>query len=312
MQYGTRMDARNALAEARTVAGADAWVLEPSPPAVTGGPFMADDPTRAGDLDWEKWVADHPGQSGWTADRWLAAWPRLGAAPSTLVDTRLALHRLAFYVIAPARLRANGKIGLRWTLGGFGTPFFGDDEQVRVAGDALIVQRRDSARAESITTLADAAQFVLGGPPDVEWPTRIGIGDCPELGDVSAPLEVDPDAAAFLCAWCGFGWSVLEEFRSDAASSGELRVQLWPEHFDASVGPFPGEPGATFGFSPGDGAYAQPYVYVSVGAEVTGELWTATAFKGAILPLDDLVSVADQRATVLEFFRTRRSALLES
>jgi hypothetical protein len=312
MQYGPAMDARNALAEARKVAGADAWVLESSPPAVADGPFFADDPSRSGDFDWEKWVADHPDQSAWAADRWLAAWPRLGAAPSTLADTRLALHRLAFYVIAPARLRANGKIGLRWSLGGFGTPFFGDDEQVRVAADQLIVQRLDLATAESITTLAEAAQFVLGGPPDVEWPSRIGIHDCPELGDVSAPLGVDPGAAAFLGAWYGFAWSVLEEFRADAPSSDDIRVQLWPEHFDASVGPFPGEPGATFGLSPGDGSYAQPYVYVSVGGEVRGELWSATAFSGAILPLHELVDVADQRATVLEFFRTRRSALAAS
>src|SRR3954468_635101 len=75
-----------------------------------------------------------------------------GRPPPKIVDTRRALHRLAFYVVAPARKRANTKFGLRWTFGGFGTPFFGADEQVRVAGRDLVVQRGDAATAEPITT----------------------------------------------------------------------------------------------------------------------------------------------------------------
>src|SRR5438270_12992294 len=157
LQYGPdAMHTRNALAEARQVAGPDAWVLEPSPPAVDDPAFFADDPVAAGDLNWMEWVAAHPEQATWAGERWLAAWPRLGAAPSTLVETRRALHRVAFYVVAPARLRANGKMGLRWTLGGFGTPFFSADEQVRIAGDQVVLQRGDDAAAEPITTLSAA------------------------------------------------------------------------------------------------------------------------------------------------------------
>nr|MCH9804092.1 hypothetical protein [bacterium] len=63
-------------------------------------------------------------------ERWLGGVRSLPAAPASLVDTRVALHRLAAYVIAPVRHRANGKFGLRWTLGGFGTPFFGDNRQI--------------------------------------------------------------------------------------------------------------------------------------------------------------------------------------
>jgi hypothetical protein len=309
MQYGPHMDARNALAEARAVAGPDAWVLEPSPPAVTDGPFLADDPAQSGDLDWQKWVNEHPDRAGWAAERWLASWARLGPAPKGLVETRLALHTIAFYVMAPARRRVNTKFGLRWTLGGLGTPFFGDDEQVRIAGDQLIVQRREVAASESITTLADAAAFVLDGPPDVEWQNGFDVHDA---GEPNAQLHVDPECAAFLGDWFGFGWSVLEEFRTDASDPDGLRVQLWPEHFDASVGPFPGEPSAVFGVSPGDAACVQPYVYVSTSAVPPGELWNAIGFTGAILRLDDLVDVADQRATVLDFFRTRRAALAAS
>ncbi|HEY2557666.1 MAG TPA: hypothetical protein VGI08_11215 [Diaminobutyricibacter sp.] len=305
------MEARNALAEAKQVAGADAWVLEPSPPALTEAPFFADDPVGARVLNWEKWVADHPDRAGWTGERWLAAWPRLSAAPPTLAETRLALHRLAFYVVAPARQRVNTKFGLRWTLGGFGTPFFGDDEQVRVAGSELIVQCRDRADARPITTLADAAAFVLDGPPELAWGSEF---DAPDAGDVAAPLPVDAEAASFLGDWCGFAWSVLEDLRADAESVDAGRVQLWPEHFDAAVECLGDERRAVFGASPGDASSAEPYVYVSSPrvAAVPGELWNATTFDGAILPLKAFVDRADQRGAVLEFFRARRSALADS
>ena len=293
------------------MAGPDAWVLEPSPPAVADGPFFADDPVAAGDLTWEEWVAGDPGRSVWAAERWLAAWPRLGGAPPALVETRLALHRLAFYVVAPARKRANTKFGLRWTRGGFGTPFFGADEQVRVAGGELVVQRGDAASSRPIATLAEAAAFVLDGPPDVAWGSEF---DAPEAGDVDAQLPVDADAAAFLGDWYGFAWSVLEELRADTESVDPGRVQLWPEHFDAAVECLPDDRRAVFGASPGDASSAEPYLYVTSPRveAVPGELWNATAFTGAILPFHELVDAVDQRAMALDFFRTRRSALAGS
>jgi hypothetical protein len=305
------MQARNALAEARGVAGPDAWVLEPSPPAALDGPFFADDPVAAGDLDWAAWAASHREMGAWPADRWLAAWRRLGDAPPRLAETRLALHRLAFYVIAPARKRVNTKFGLRWTLGGFGTPFFGADEQVRVAGADLVVQRGDSADSRTITTLTDAAAFVLDGPPDLAWGSDF---DVPDPGDVDSALPVDADAAAFLGDWYGFAWSVLEELRADPESVDAGRVQLWPEHFDVAVECLEGERGGVFGASPGDDSCAEPYVYVTSKsvAAVPGELWNATTFEGAILPLHELVEAPDQRRAVLEFFRTRRAALAAS
>jgi len=305
------MHARNALAEAREIAGPDAWVLEPSPPSVLDA-FFADDPVTAGTLDWVAWVAVHEEQAGWAADRWLAGWRPLKAAPPRLAETRLALHRLAFYVVAPARKRVNTRFGLRWTLGGFGTPFFGDDEQVRVSGADVVVQRGDAADSRPITTLADAAAFLLDGPPEVAW----GSGfDVPGAGDVDAPLPVDAGAAAFLGDWFGFAWSVLEELRSDAESVDAGRVQLWPEHFDAAVECLRDDRRAVFGASPGDDtASAEPYVYVSSPRvqAVPGELWNATTFPGAILPLTSFIDSADQRGAVLDFFRTRRAALAAS
>src|SRR5262249_38541322 len=169
--------------EAQRVVGDDfvARVLEPSPPTVTDGEWFADDPVAGesalgrrvvspvpgGDVTWDAWVREHPEQAAWAAARWLGAYPRLPHPPRALVGPRLALHRLAVYVLSPARRRANGKIALRFTFGGIGTPFFGADEQVRVAATNVVRLRSGASSAEPITTLARAAVFVLDGPPDV-------------------------------------------------------------------------------------------------------------------------------------------------
>jgi hypothetical protein len=321
--------ARNARLEAQQVLreGFDARVLEPSPPAVTDGEWFADDPVArgdvligrrvvspvaSGDLTWDEWLADRPERASWAAARWLGAYRRLKRPPATLPETRLALHRLAVYVISPARRRANGKIALRWTFGGMGTPFFGADEQVRVAGAQLIRQRSDDAVAESITTLDRAAAFVLGGPPDLAWAEPF---DVPPPGDPDEELKVDPEAAAFLGDWYGFAHSVLEALRADPASVEASRVQLWPEHFDAAFECLPDDQyrRAGFGASPGDAAVDEPYLYVApwhFDEAPSSELWNAESFRGAILPLSELVDEADQRTAALAFFRQRR-ALLE-
>src|SRR5437667_12406608 len=110
------MHARNALDEARKRVGdgADPRVLEPSPPAVLDGLWYADDPAVGGDVNWGEWVEGRQERAGWAADRWLAGYRRLEVLPPEYRETRLTLHRLAVYVISPARRRANGKIALRW------------------------------------------------------------------------------------------------------------------------------------------------------------------------------------------------------
>jgi hypothetical protein len=318
--------ARNPRREAQEVAGDgfDARVLEPSPPAVLDGE-LADDPVAGGperagrpvlapvstaDVTWEAWLADRPEQRPWAAARWLGAYRRLPAPPPAYTETRLALHRLVAYVVSPARRRVNGKMALRFTFGGLGTPFFGADEQVRIAGTRLVHQRGPAAEAEAITSLARAAELVLGGPPDLAWAEPF---DVPAAGDLDARLPVDPDAAAFLCDWTGFGWSVLEELRADPASTEPSRTQLWPEHFDAAFDCLPGRRRVTFGASPGDAAVPEPYLYVlpsDFEAAPPSELWNATSFRGAILRVGELVDAPDQRAAALEFLRRGR-ALLE-
>jgi hypothetical protein len=305
--------------------GFDARVLEPSPPAVSDGQWFADDPVAAGavaagrrlvsplpgaDLTWEQWLADRPERRPWAAARWLGSYRRLGPLPAAYAATRLALHRLVVYVVSPARQHANGKMALRFTLGGLGTPFFGADEQLRVAGGTLLRQRGAIAEAAPITSLNQAAAFALDGPPDTAWAEPF---DAPPPGDLDERLPVDPEAAAFLGDWYGFAWSVLEELRAEPASVDAGRVQLWPEHFDAAFECLGGPRRAVFGASPGDAAVPEPYLYVApeqFAAAPPDGYWNATSFRGAILPLGALLEADDQRAAALAFLRRGR-ALLE-
>ncbi|MDX6673129.1 MAG: hypothetical protein QOH11_547 [Solirubrobacteraceae bacterium] len=312
---------RNARAEAeeRLAGRYDARVLEPSPPPVTEGPWFADDPVARGegagdrpvvspvgngDLRWDDLAQDDPELAAWCADRWLGAHRHLGPAPTTLAETRESLHSVGERVVSKAREHANGKIALRYTRGGFGTPFFGDDVQVRVEGTELVVQEGADERRAPIVTLRAAGELIGAHllPDDLE------------LDD--APLAIDAGAARFLGDWYGFAYSVLEELRSGADAALEpTRVQLWPEHFDASVelGSEAGGRRAGYGASPGDGEHPEPYLYVTPWAPPPeGKLWNATAFRGADLPLAELLDADDQRTTALDFLRVRLDALLAS
>jgi hypothetical protein len=323
----TLLEARDARTEAQRAAGDGfvARVLEPSPPAIVDD-WFADDPvagesppgTRVvspvpnGDVTWDAWARRRPEYASWAAARWLGAYRRVPHPPVTLPDTRLALHRLAAYVVSPARRRATGKIAMRYTFGGIGTPFFGADEQIRIAGTHLVRQRGARARAEPITTLARAATFVLDGSPDVQWAEDF---DVPPAGDLDLELLVDHEAAAFVGDWYGFAYSVLEELRAERESSDANRVQLWPEHFDAAFDCLPDDRRATFGASPGDATIEEPYLYVLpanfANAPASG-LWNAQGFDGAVLPLSQFVDAPDQRAMALTFLRQCRDTLRDT
>ena len=280
---------RNARREAFQRLGGryDVRVLEPSPPTVTDGPWYADDPVAGepqmnGDLPvvspvtgsgvlWDDLASEDPELATWCSTRWLGAYKRLGELPDNLVETRLALHKLSEEVISPAREKANGKIALRWTLGGFGTPFYSDDEQMRVEGDELIHTTR--------------------------------------AGEQRQRLEVDADASHFLGDWYGFTASVLEELRAGATDREPSRVQLWPEHFDLAteLGAEDAQERAGYGGSPGDELHPEPYLYVVpwTPERADGDLWNSTAFNGAELSYQELLAAEDQRETALDFFRAR-------
>jgi hypothetical protein len=288
----------------------EARVLEPSPPAVHDEPWFADDPTErgegsqvvspvtSGDLLWSEVDSVDP---EWAKERWLGPYKQLQPAPPTLGATRDALHRVAERVISPARQRDNGKIGLRWTLGGFGTPFFGADAQIRVDGVELVIDMPSGQRRQPLSTVRDAAAAI-----------GFDLVGAEEAQD-DAPLEVDVTASRFVGDWFGFVTSVLEQLRAEAPPEWEpSRVQLWSEHFDVAleIGNEQAEQRAALGGSPGDAGHAEPYLYVAPWtARPSGELWQARGFPGAELSYAKLLAAPEQRAAALEFFRVRLAAL---
>jgi hypothetical protein len=215
---------------------------------------------------------------------------------------------IAEHVLAAARHRANGKVGLRFTRDGFGTPFFGDDEQIRVEGIAVVRQQGHRETRSDISTpeaAATVAGIRCGAPSDVYPPTTSLT--------LNEPLDLDPDAARYLSDIFGFATSVLEELRVHAtADEAPSRVQLWPEHFDVAVEIGDESCGrrAGYGISPGDGDHREPYLYVVPWTDCPDDpWWNATYFTGAGCGLGQLLAAPDQRAHALAFFEECRRRL---
>lgn len=308
-------------------------VLEPSPPAVTADPF-ADDPLSPptgegtvvspiagidGATTWDALAAERPEIAEYARTHWLGAWSPLGPLPAGWTTTRLNLHRVAAYVVSPARRQAIEKMGLRYTSGGFGTPFFvrpaepSVSVQVRVEGLELVHQRGDTTTSTPLTTLNELASF-LGIEPDVPWASEL---DIPGPGGLDDPLDIDADAAVTLADWYGFAYSVLEELRAEPASVEASNPQLWPEHFDPAIeiGSDAAKQRGSYGASPGDaeGGEDEPYLYVSAWyPEAIGDdsFWNSTSFPGAKLTYRELLGTPDHRQAALDFYRRGRGLLV--
>jgi hypothetical protein len=322
MEHEVVVDPR-AEAVARVGGRFDARVLEPSPPSLARAPWFADDPVagppaldaprlvpvpiREPHRTWAELAHTDDDLAAWCRDRWLGPFPRVTPPgdPERYTATRRALHALAEHVLAPARRAANGRIGLRYTRGGFGTPFFGADEQLRVEAGRLVVLRGGDVQTVPVTTVGDAARLARvepGAPSDLFAPATPLEPD--------APLQVDAGAAGALGDWFGFGCSALEELRAGAApDDAPSRVQIWPEHFDISVDLGEESSGgrATFGASPGDEQHPEPYVYVTPWGAASGAFWNDGHY--ASLGVAALDGVDDQRAAVSEFFARARAEL---
>jgi len=314
------IDARHPRREASAFVPPDheARVLEPSPPANQDPAWFADDPTDPGEAsavvtpvpgEGTSWgeLAEADGEAAAHArDHWLDGRRPLEGLPDGYDLTRRSLHQLAFFAVAPKRHAATGKLGLRHTHRGFGTPFFvgpsGDDEQVRVEGGVLVHQVGDHVRSADITTLIDATGF-LGLEYREQWFDAFHDPLSP-LGS-STRLEVDAAAADAIGAWFGFATHVLERFRRSGAADIS-RVQLWPEHFDPAMEAGSNDLGqrASYGASPGDDAHPEPYLYISAWGEVdrSDTFWNGATFNGAILGHAQLQDSADPYATALEFY----------
>jgi hypothetical protein len=310
---------RNPRAEATALLrnGYEARVLEPSPPANTDPDWLADDPTdpAAGTgsvvtpvpgegVLWTEVASKQPEAAAYAADHWLGPYRRLAQLPVGFQETRDTLHQIAFFAIAPKRFSETGKLALRYTHGGFGTPFFGSDEQVRVEGSLLIHQRSDRVAAIAIDTVLAATNF-LGIPYRENWFADFRDPLKPAGADVRLP--VDAAATKALGDWFGFAASVLEEARRTPEAEEVSRVQLWPEHFDAAfeMGAYDKGQRASYGASPGDEAHREPYLYVAAWGEIdrSNDFWNDEAFNGASLSYQELLAADDQRETALAFIR---------
>jgi hypothetical protein len=229
----------------------------------------------------------------------------LSSLPDGFAATVESLHRVAAELVAPAR-KPDNEIALAATPGGFGTPEFefeGTRRQVRVEGAELVHRADGEERRAALTSLREAGSVVADLLP---------LGT--ELDD--EPLHVHPPAAQALAEWYEFGNEVLSGLVALAApGDAATEPRLWPEHFDIAVELGPEEKGAraNYGFSPGDEAHPEPYLYVGPwSAEVSGELWQATGFSGAEMSYAELLEAGDQAATATEFLTTRWDALATS
>jgi hypothetical protein len=223
---------------------------------------------------------------------------RLPAPPAALPTTVRALHVLAERVVSPARELATGnEIALRWTPGGFGTPRFGQDQQVRVEGAELVVVGGGVERRGPIGSYRDA----------------VALTGLPAAGGWDEPLDVDDAASRWLGDFYGLAYGALEALRAGGRGGDDpTPVRLWPEHFDIAIemGDEAAGVRANYGASPGDDDHDGPYVYVGPWtARPQGPAWNARSFPGAELTLGELLATDDHRAAVDAFFARCRAEL---
>lgn len=222
-------------------------------------------------------------------------------APITDLDayraTRTSWHALAERVLAPARHRETGRIGLRPAPGGITTgPFGADDRSIALDRDAIVVTAGGGSRREPVTTLGAAAGFVgvdLTAPIELYTPTT--------PADPDERLALDPDALTVLAEWFAFGAALLAHWTDEHAAETPSAVQLWPEHFDLALDLGAEDRRANYGASPGDPGHEAPYLYVGPWNPDDDPFWNAGTY--ARLGYDDVRDSPDPAATALAFFR---------
>ncbi|HLV89962.1 MAG: hypothetical protein J5I28_11740 [Acidimicrobiales bacterium] len=221
--------------------------------------------------------------------------------PPDLVSTRDALHQIAYFVLAPARFRRTGRMGLVPTRGGFGTPSL-DGRTLRVDGDQLVDERPEGVASVRITTMGDAVSF-FDEPYVVDW--FDDFGDKLPPYPLDRDLGVSVDAARFVGEIFALGARAIEGFAA-VVPGGITETWIWPEHFDIATEAGDEMTGgkASFGASPGDHAHDEPYFYVSAWGEIdrAETFWNDEAFNGASLAYRDVMVVDDPVGRVVDFF----------
>ncbi len=228
---------------------------------------------------------------------------RLGPLPDDFQFARDQLHQIAFFGMAPARYAVEGRMGLRWVDGGFGTPEF-DGQVARVHGGLLVYETGGNVATQTITTIRAACEF-FGVDYEVDWYHEFRDPLAPMDPDLTLVVGERPSLA--LGEWFRFGSEVLKGLEEVATSDDDIsEIQLWPEHFDAAreLGSEVEGRRASYGASPGDQGHIEPYLYVSAWSDIdrSAEYWNDRHFNGSSLPYRELLVGSDPETMALEFF----------
>jgi len=248
----------------------------------------------------------------------VSGWERLGrVAPGELSEARLELHHAAQIVSAagithlPAAAD-DSHTNMEWApaLRAFAGRPAGRARSfrlgVRPEGLEILLLDADCREREKRTlfgaSVGEAYEWAAG---------TIARATGMERSDLERPSWMIPElcrerfsaesAAALgeLARWYGNAAHVLSGIA--AAFDGASEVRCWPHHFDIAALLPGGRPGRTVGvgLSPGDGAYREPYWYVSpypypvnpvVPTLPNGGRWHRDGFFAAVLAGGDLLS----------------------
>jgi hypothetical protein len=192
---------------------------------------------------------------------------------ATLVATRLQLHGIAECLFAGPEYRATGEIALQVTLTGFGTTA---GPELRLEGLELVAGDRRVPAAGSLGDLADRLGVEFGAPA-IGY--RDGSGAQPD--DV---VDLDPAATQLILDWYALSDAALRMLDPDQ------QPILWPEHFDVAIL----LDDRSYGSSPGDEFYSDPYAYVSARDHGGGPFWNAPF--GALRDAGEFASAPDLMA----------------
>jgi hypothetical protein len=249
-------------------------------------------------------------------------------APTALAAARTLAHRgvqwaarAAWANLAPAPDDSHTSLSWDAEMAAFLGQPLGRDVRVglRVGVYELVFTRKKKTE-----TLA------LGGKPEAEvagWlDRRLADARLKPVSGVKLPYDMPPtlfaraseEAPHFatLSLWFAAAADALEELRKKYRRyrPGPGPVRCWPHHFDIAFlialeeGPAGKARSIGVGVSPGDGFYAQPYLYVSpypkpdtenLPALPPGGRWHTKDFFGAVATGTDLLALSDPRAGLI-------------
>jgi hypothetical protein len=267
-------------------------------------------------------------------------WTTLGnKAPTALVKARTLAHHAVQWTTRAARANLaaqsdDSHSSLTWDAERgalFSQPLLAGGADVRVglrlAGLALIIMRGSivldtyelAGRRDSMVGVwLDSALRALGlkAASDVELPYT--IPSHPVARGSAYSFSGESESFDELAGWFGAADDMLEEMRASIIDAQAGAVLCWPHHFDiatmVTLDAAGGENARSIGvgLSPGDHYYSQPYVYVSPWPHLNAaELpalpppgrWHTQGFMGAVATAEEILTLDDRRACVLEFVR---------